>query len=101
MGKLRRKQCDGTKCTDPAFFNTPSKSAGVDPFFKSTVASDAPAIDPPRAFGLSIHQQLRCGAQRHTAKVVRCMMSFHPVEKRRDFNQLGTHRNEAMVDHGL
>ena len=43
MGKLRRKPCDGTKCTDPAFFNSSSKSAGVDPFFKSTTG-DAPAI---------------------------------------------------------
>ncbi len=52
MGKLRRKPCDGTKCTDPAFFNSPSKSAGVDPFFKSSAAGDAPAIqkeDAPKA----------------------------------------------------
>lgn len=45
MGKLRRKQCDGTKCNGPAFFNPSSKSAGTDPFFKSTSgAGDAPTI---------------------------------------------------------
>jgi hypothetical protein len=45
MGKkLRRKLCDGTKCNDPAFFGSPAKSAGVDPFFKPTASADAPAI---------------------------------------------------------
>jgi hypothetical protein len=52
MGKLRRKPCDGTKCNDPGFFKPSSKSAGVDPFFKSSAAGDAPAIqkeDAPKA----------------------------------------------------
>lgn len=52
MGKLRRKQCDGTKCNDPAFFNAPAKSPGTDPFFRSSAAGDAPAIqkeDAPKA----------------------------------------------------
>jgi hypothetical protein len=45
MGKkLRRKPCDGMNCNAPAFFGSPSKSAGVDPFFKPTASADVPAI---------------------------------------------------------
>ena len=43
MGKLWRKQCDGTQCRDSPFFQAARAPAGSDPFFKSPAAAAGPA----------------------------------------------------------
>lgn len=42
MGKLRRKQCDGTQCRGSSFFDPSSKSAG--PFFQPKAGGEAPSV---------------------------------------------------------
>jgi hypothetical protein len=50
MKKLRRKPCDGSKCSDPAFFRQSMTSPpAAAPFFSSTSTGDAPTVQKEEA----------------------------------------------------
>ncbi len=54
--------------------------------------------DAAGAFRGSIHQECRGFAQRNAAEIIRDAVPFDTIEERRDLDQLGPNRNEALFD---
>ena len=56
--------------------------------------------NPSGPRGLAVDEERGGLAQRDAAKIARRTVTFHAVQKRRDFDQLGASRHETVIDEG-